>query len=486
MFSYGLFLLICTCACASAGFEDGGEANAVARGAQIRLTKSGLQYMADIGVKALQQKINNLHIPNLSGGGHHFTWDASNVIVHSLTVGAHSFIPLPNVGVKLSVRGVKIPVSLHAHAKYRYHFVKISSHTDVDASANGVSLDISLKVTASGSGKPHVAAVGCSGGVADLGLHFHGGHAWLWKLVQGPLKSYLRGKLSGSICGAVTKAINSNVNKYLDMFPTRMNIKSYAYVDYSLSQPSFTKDYMDFFVRGEILNFKHPVHSKLHPPQFQTTSSANKMVYIWLTDYTLNTAAEVFHNAKLLTRVIKVGDKIPSGVKPFLNTRFIKGFIPQLYNKYPDRPIRISLETFQAPTFQLRPGQASASLYVRAGINVELKDKSLVSVFHLDLSVSGKGTASIKKIGSSYNVAGNINAFTFKIAVGGSIIGKVNLPVNNPSIQALVKGLVVEQANPYLNNGFSLPQSSKFQLTSPALTIVQSAIRVDSNVVYHL
>merc|ERR1719431_1907360 len=85
-------------------------------------------------------------------------------------------------------------------------------------------------------------------------------------------------------------------------------------------------------------------------------------------------------------------------------------------------------------------------------------DQSLVNVFHLDLSVSAKGTASIKK-GTDYSVAGNISSFTFKIAVGGSIIGKVNLPVDNPSIQALVKGLVVEQANPYLNNGFSLPQS---------------------------
>jgi hypothetical protein len=350
----------------------------------------------------------------------------------------------------------------------------------------GVSLDISLKVTATGSGKPHVVVAGCSSGMADLGLHFHGGHAWLWKLVQGPLKSFLKGKLRGKICDTVTSAINSNVNKYLDMFPTRMNIKNYAYIDYSLAQPSFLKDYMDFFVRGEFLNYKHPVHSHLTPPQFQTTTSANKMVYIWLTDYSLNTAAEVFHNAKLLSRVIKIGDKIPAGVKPFLNTRSIKGFIPALYKKYPDRPIRITLDTFKAPTFQLRPGQASASLYVRAGINVEQKDKRLVNVFHLDLSVSGKGTASMKTLGRQINLCGNINSFTFKMAVGGSTIGAISLPVNNPSIQALVKGLVVDQANPYLNNGFPLPQSNQVVLRSPALTIVQNAVRVDTNVEYHL
>jgi len=479
-------LLLALCAFTNARFDEGGAANAAGRGAQLRMTKSGLQYIANVGVAALQKKINNLHLANQGGSGHHFNWDASNIVIKYLKVGAHSLTTIPNVGIRLSVSGITVPVSLHAHVKYRRHFIKVSTSTNVDATASSVSLSVGLKVDATSNGKPHVAVTSCSGGIGGLSLHFHGGQAWLWNLAKGLLSSKLKKVVNDAICKVTTAQINSNVNKFLAVFPTRKNIKNYAYIDYSLGQPAFTKDYMDFFVRGEFLNYKHPVHSKLQPPQFQTTSSANKMVYFWLTDYSLNTAAEVFHNAKLLTRIIKVGDKIPPGVQPFLNTRSLKGFIPQLYNKYPDRPIRISLETFKAPSFQLRPGQATVSLFVRAGINVELKDKSLVNVFHLDLSVSAKGAASIRTEAGEVNVGGTITSFTFKLAVGGSSIGKVNLPVNNPSIQNLVRGLVVDQANPYLNKGFPLPQSKNLVLKSPSLTIVQNAVRVDSNVEYHL
>ena len=41
--------------------------------------------------------------------------------------------------------------------------------------------------------------------------------------------------------------------------------------------------------------------------------------------------------------------------------------------------------------FGLNPDEASADLFVRAGINVVLKDKSLVQVFHLDISVYATG-----------------------------------------------------------------------------------------------
>ena len=79
-----------------------------------------------------------------------------------------------------------------------------------------------------------------------------------------------------------------------------INFTDLAYVDYSLAEPVFTRDFLDFNVRGEFLNLKHPVHSKLQPSDFHTVSSSRKMVYIWLTDYSLNTAADVFHTANLL------------------------------------------------------------------------------------------------------------------------------------------------------------------------------------------
>ena len=89
--------------------------------------------------------------------------------------------------------------------------------------------------------------------------------------------------------------------------------------------------YLDMYLRGEFLDLHHPVPSHLVPTDFATTSTAEKMIYVWISDYSLNTAAEVFHRAQLLQKVIKIGDQIPPGVKPFLNTKSLRQFIPQLY-----------------------------------------------------------------------------------------------------------------------------------------------------------
>merc|ERR1712072_593938 len=96
------------------------------------------------------------------------------------------------------------------------------------------------------------------------------------------------------------------------------------------------------------------------------------------------------------------------------------------------------------------------------------------------------GIASIKTVDHQVNVGGMLTSFTFKLLVGGSIIGDVNLPVDNESIRKMVRGLVLDQANPILDKGFPLPQSHHTILKDTKLTIIQNAIRVDANVEYRL
>ena len=78
-----VLLFVALYACAHAQIDS---PNGAARGAQIRLSKTGLQYMADVGVAALQRNVNNLHVPNQSGKSGSISWDASNIVVHSLHV----------------------------------------------------------------------------------------------------------------------------------------------------------------------------------------------------------------------------------------------------------------------------------------------------------------------------------------------------------------------------------------------------------------
>lgn len=61
---------------------------------------------------------------------------------------------------------------------------------------------------------------------------------------------------------------------------------------------------LSVFVQGEFLNPKNPKHGSETPPSFDTVTSSSKMAYVWLSDYTLNSAGKVMHETGLLTKLV--------------------------------------------------------------------------------------------------------------------------------------------------------------------------------------
>ena len=60
-----------------------------------------------------------------------------------------------------------------------------------------------------------------------------------------------------------------------------------------------------------------PVESGLTVPSFTTSGTYSKMVYFWITDYTINTAGEVFHKNELLSEKFSAWDTKVSSYQPF-------------------------------------------------------------------------------------------------------------------------------------------------------------------------
>ena len=66
-----------------------------------------------------------------------------------------------------------------------------------------------------------------------------------------------------------------------------------------------------FCPQGEFLDRNHPTHhSSLPVPSFEAAADNSKMLYFWLTDYTLNTAGEVYHNSGVLSLDITSKSKV--------------------------------------------------------------------------------------------------------------------------------------------------------------------------------
>ena len=72
-------LLFCVLACAYA------QETVVGRRAQLRLTQSGLQYLTDIQVEALEREMSNLRLPDQRQSGR-WTYGATNILITSFDV----------------------------------------------------------------------------------------------------------------------------------------------------------------------------------------------------------------------------------------------------------------------------------------------------------------------------------------------------------------------------------------------------------------
>jgi len=297
----------------------------------------------------------------------------------------------------------------------------------------------------------------------------------------------LKDILKKVICAEGSKLANVEANKFLNNFPVRQNIEKWAVIDYSFQQPAMSSNYIDLLLRGEFLDYKNPVHSTVSPPSFATNTDSSKMVSVWISDFTLNSAGKVFHNAGLLKNLISPAisaDLIPANLKMFLNTKSFEYIIPELYKRFPNQPIQFDLATYQAPSFDIQTGKIDVKLYVKAIVGVLHSNGTTTTVFYMKINVNAVGSVFIKSINKQLIVGGNIVSFSPALSVGGSVIGEINLPIDNKGINTMIRGLVIDQANPILNKGFPIPKIPDLDFKNSAVGIVQDAIRVETDVSY--
>jgi len=457
--------------------------DSVERGAEIRLTKKGLHYGASIGVAKLQSELQNKRIDKIEGSKGIASFYAENIVIQSINIGSYSAVPIPNVGLRLSVGSIAISLKGRVGYKAKKGWLKFSDHSDVTVKGR-INLSLNVKLGAT-SGKPVLQAIGCSASVSSLDLDFHGGLSWIYNLFSSLLEKKLKDPISKLICKEGQKVANVEANKFLSTFPVTQRISDLAVIDYSFETPEVTSNFIDLLLRGEFLNVKNPKQSSLQPPAFSTTTDSTKMIYVWLSDFTVNSAGRVLYEAgKLKGRITAQNKLVPAMVKPFLNTATLQDIIPQLYENYPDCPIQLFVEAYKAPMVEINPGQLFVHLYAKISIQVVETNGKVTPIFYLKLDVKAHGQVSLRTVFSSLKVGGNIDEFSFTGDVGGSIIDDINVPFENQSIKDMVRGLVIDKANPFLNQGFPIPKIKDLRFVNPSVTIVKNAIRIDTDVNY--
>ena len=60
----------------------------------------------------------------------------------------------------------------------------------------------------------------------------------------------------------------------------------------------------NLFLKGEIMSASHPTESTLTPSVIPSNQTCSKMICLYITDYVLNTAGEVYYKANFFNRTV--------------------------------------------------------------------------------------------------------------------------------------------------------------------------------------
>jgi len=454
-------------------------------GFKARITQSGLKFINDVGVSLLTKDIKGETIPDISGNAHvaigNIDYTVSSMRITDFGIPSTSLTSKPGIGLQFHVTGGSI--SLHGDWRYKYKkgFIHISDHGSFDATAHGLNLNLVVKLGKDGTGRPTIAPAGCTGGVSSISVKFHGGASWLYNLFSGSIEDSMKSSLNSKVCEMVNEEITTRASQSLADLKIITSVGPYTELDYSLvDNPTFTTSYMETDHKGEFYPTGHFDKEAPFPvPAMDTTGASSKMVYMWITDYVINTAGYVFQTIGKLTYNI-TNDMIPPDSAFHLNTSDIGILIPQLRKLYPNMLMELVANSTKSPKVEFSPNDATGTLWGDLFAYVVLPNATRKHVFTLSIVGHGNGTVGFKHP----KVTGKVTSMSVDLTLKESDIGPFSLILIRPGINALIQSGVVPYLNELGKEGLPIPDMDGVTFVNPVISLGKHVIEIGTDLKY--
>ncbi|CAI8053217.1 Lipopolysaccharide-binding protein [Geodia barretti] len=418
-------------------------------GFRVTFTKKGLDYVFG---PVLRDGLLQLSIPDIQEENKVKVVGKVKYYLTEITVGD---VGVPSTSLearddqlmRIHISGM----SLAMHAKWKYKqksWPKIGDDGTVDLKAKDMSLSQTVSVRNDGSGRLVVLAADCSFDVRKISVKFHGGASWLYNLFTSFIEGKIKDHLRSQVCKMVTGKINEFGKELPTTLPVSIQVSDGVEVSCAiLGDPVLSSSYLLTNHDGEFMSAEHSQEVPISPASLPAASSVDptsKMVFIWLTSYTFDTAAYIYKGAAYMDYSIK-NEEVPNVL--LKTTADYKSIVPELYRRFPNKDVEYIMETKQPPSLLLSRGQArivgeaeASILVVESGVTPQL-------AFSLTVSVQCDVEFEIQTRSSGQVIAGDITSFTTEISNIDSVIGEID----PTPFQELLHTMVQFMAIPHIN-----------------------------------
>ncbi|XP_033626125.1 bactericidal permeability-increasing protein-like [Asterias rubens] len=461
-----------------------------------RITQSGLDYMRDVGLQVLKEEVQQLKIPDITGDAHvpvvgHITYTVSNIRITSFSIPPTLTSLTTKTGVGLTLAATGISLSAWGNWHYSNHgFIHISDSGSFDASVSSTSLMLTLRIGVDNSGRPTISMTtqDCSFNAGNVRIKLHGGASWLYNLFSKDIAGVLKSSINQQTCSMVMKEVNDDLEMQLAKIKVEAHFDKNAWVNYSLVAPPTFTGHIDTAHKGEVFPAGPGPHTEapFTVPVIPSDPDESRHMFLWITDYMLETAGYVYYKAGVLA-YNATQDKLPPGFKYKLNTDAlaVELLLPQLNEKFPNMPMQVNVKAIAPPMVRFTQPQINASVNLQIDVFVINKDKSLT--FAVSLGVVVHGSASL---GCVENAAGGSSlTWTVKlrktdVTLKRSAIGKIDTDGLAIGIEFACNAMLVPWINEAGKKGMPLPNAGNVKLQKPVIQQGQGFVKLGTDILF--
>ncbi|XP_041859111.1 bactericidal permeability-increasing protein [Melanotaenia boesemani] len=439
---------------------------------QVILTNKGLQQGVHEATGLIQEKLEKLTLPDISGRiniliGHvDYTLTGVTITKCDLPEPTVKFFQ-EHTGFTVSILGLSVALT----GDWSTHFGLIHDGGSFDMAIFNLALTSAVELGRDAKGHLSVTSISCDAQIGDLGVKFYGGAS---KIFQ-PFVDYFKGHFIKRIKDRICPALEENIDmleSHLQAMNVSFDVDQVLTLDVPLTgSPIVTAASMKLGFKGEFYSIKTHEEPPFVAHPFILPEQPDYMLSVGLSEFTLNSALYGYFSAGELQVHINES-MVPPKSPVHLNTSSMGMFVPQLPKQFPGLLMDLQVYARQAPTFSLQPGVVK--LGVQAAVNafaIEPNGTQIpLFILNVDTQFSGKVWTADEKL------KGSVMMDNFTLTLVSSKVGTVRIDALENTVWAGMKLMILPEVNEKLGNGIILLRTKHAQLINSVLKMEKEFI----------
>ncbi|XP_053723794.1 bactericidal permeability-increasing protein-like [Synchiropus splendidus] len=458
-------------------------------GAQVKLTEKGLEYARQIGMARIQQELQRISIPDISGTQQvsrvgKVQYSLSNMQIVNVALPQSLVTLVPNVGVRLNIPGAF--VSMVGNWWVRYLRV-IKASGSFTLSIYALNIQTNVAITSDDTGRPVVNSVNCAASVGRVGIKFYGGASWLYNLFHKFVEHAIRRALEARICPSMGTAV-SGLNPQLQKLNVIAKVDKFAEIDYSMvSAPSISSSAITLNLKGQFYNIGKRQEPPFSPAAFSLPPQRDNMLYMGISPFTGNSAGFVYNTAGALSINI-TADMIPKDFPLPLTTESLGIFIPKRFKQevllqvaelHPNLNVQLRVENEKWPNIIYNNNVMVKTTVTMTAYAVQ-NNGGLSPLFVLNVNASASVNLSI----SGMKLVANFILDKMTFSLNTSYIGNIRVHSFAGTLQQMLSLVAIPKINEKLKWVCPLPTLGKVALLNTQLRVLKDYVLIGTDVAF--